>query len=72
MKQQTLAMAEDQRASFNRHRKPTRSDMFLDTIYRIVPWSELCTIIESYYPKRGNGRPPIGLERMLPIHLIQH
>jgi hypothetical protein len=26
----------------------------------------------SHYPKRGNGRPPIGLERMLRIHFIQH
>jgi hypothetical protein len=23
-------------------------------------------------PKAGNGRPPIGLERMLRIHFIQH
>lgn len=25
-----------------------------------------------YYPKVGNGRPPIGLERILRIHFIQH
>lgn len=70
MKQQTLAMAADQ--GFEQHRKPTRRDQFLDTMNRIVPWSELCAVIEPYYPKRGNGRPPIGLERMLRIHFLQH
>ena len=38
----------------------------------IVPWAALCAVIEPYYPKAGNGRPPIGLERMLRIHFIQH
>jgi IS5 family transposase len=72
MKQRTLAMAEDQNASFEQHRKPTRRDVFLDTMHKIIPWPALCAIIEPHYPKRGNGRPPIGLERMLRIHFIQH
>jgi IS5 family transposase len=38
----------------------------------IVPWVALCEVIEPHYPKVGNGRPPIGLERMLCIHFIQH
>jgi IS5 family transposase len=29
-------------------------------------------VIEPHFPKRGNGRPPIGLERLLRIHFIQH
>jgi hypothetical protein len=29
-------------------------------------------VIEPRFPKAGNGRPPIGLERMLRIHLLQH
>jgi IS5 family transposase len=72
MKQQTLAMAADQGAGFEQHRKPTRRDVFLDTMNRIVPWSALCAVIEPHYPKRGNGRPPIGLERMLRLHFLQH
>jgi len=72
MKQQTLAMAADQGAGFEQHRKPTRRDVFLDTMNRIVPWSTLCAVIEPHYPKRGNGRPPIGLERMLRLHFLQH
>jgi IS5 family transposase len=37
-----------------------------------VPWAELGALIEPHYPKAGNGRPPIGLQRMLRIHLLQH
>jgi IS5 family transposase len=38
----------------------------------IVPWAALCAVIEPHYPKAGNGRPPIDLERMLRIHFVQH
>ncbi|RKT10376.1 IS5 family transposase [Paraburkholderia sp. RAU2J] len=72
MKQQTLAMAADQGAGFETHCKRTRRDEFLDTMNAIVPWAQLCVVIEPHYPKRGNGRPPIGLERMLRIHFVQH
>ena len=72
MKQQTLAMAGDHASGFERFRKPTRRDGFLKTMNAIVPWAALCEVIEPHYPKAGNGRPPIGLERMLRIHFIQH
>jgi transposase, IS5 family len=72
MKQQTLAMASDQEVSFANYRKPTRRDEFLKTMESIGPWAALCEVIEPHYPKAGNGRPPIGLERMLRIHFIQH
>jgi IS5 family transposase len=39
---------------------------------QIVPWQELTAVIEPHYPRAGNGRPPIGLERMLRIHFLQH
>ena len=28
-------------------------------------------LIEPYYPKAGNGRPPVGVERMLRIYFLQ-
>jgi len=71
MKQQTLAMAADQ-SGYEQYRKPTRRDEFLATMEAIVPWAALCEVIEPHYPKAGNGRPPIGLERMLRIHFVQH
>ena len=72
MKQQTLAMAADRNAQYEQYRKPTRRDMFLATMEQIVPWSELCSVIEPYYPKPGNGRPPVGLQRMLRMYFVQH
>ena len=37
----------------------------------MVPWSALCGLIAPVYPKRGNGRPPVGVERMLRIYFLQ-
>jgi IS5 family transposase len=72
MKQQTLAMAADQNAAYERYRKPTRRDQFLATMEQIVPWAALCSVVEPHYPKAGNGRPPVGLERMLRMYFVQH
>jgi transposase, IS5 family len=72
MKQQTLAMAADQGAGYERFRRRTKREDFLDAMNAIVPWPQLCAVIEPHYPKAGNGRPPIGLQRMLRIHLLQH
>ncbi len=68
MRQQTLA---DE--GFERYRKRTRRELFLGEMDKIVPWEGLCEVIEPFYPKpEGAGRPPIGLERMLRIHFLQH
>src|SRR5690349_7958564 len=72
MKQHTLAMAADANDGFERYRRPTKRDAFLATMEQIVPWQELCSVIEPHYPKPGNGRPPIGLERMLRMYCVQH
>ena len=72
MKQQTLATAADQGAGFEQYRRSTKRDVFLATMNEIVPWRALYEVIEPLYPKRGNGRPPIGLERMLRMYFIQH
>lgn len=38
-----------------------------------MPWAEPAGGIEPYYPKGGGGRrPPVGVERMLWIHFLQH
>ena len=71
MKQQTLAVAGDQNQGFEQYRRPTRRDVFLSTMEQLVPWSDLCAVIEPYYPKRGNGRPPVGLARMLRMYFVQ-
>ena len=67
MKQKTLATL-----GFDKYTKTTRRAAFLAEMQRVVPWSELCALIEPVYPKPGNGRPPVGLERMLRIYFLQH
>ena len=67
MRQLTLSTV-----NFDKHRKVTRRGAFLAEMERVVPWRELCAVIEPFYPKPGNGRPPIGLERMLRLHFLQH
>jgi len=65
--QKTLANA----MTFEKDKKPTRREQFLAEMEQVVPWKELCALIEPYYPKPGRCRPPIGLERMLRIHFLQ-
>ena len=36
-----------------------------------MPWAAPCALIEPFYPKPGNGRPPIGVERMLRLYFLQ-
>jgi transposase, IS5 family len=66
MKQLTLAAV-----GFERYAKTTRRAAFLAEMERVVPWSALCALIQPFYPKPGNGRPPIGVERMLRIYFLQ-
>lgn len=72
MKQLTLAAAADQGEGFEQYRRPTKRDVFLATMDQIVPWQAMCAVIEPHYPKAGNGRPPVGLERMLRMYFVQH
>lgn len=66
MRQATLASV-----SFERYGKTTRRGAFLAEMERVVPWQQLCALIEPVYPKPGRGRPPVGLERMLRIYFLQ-
>lgn len=45
MRQQTLAMATDQVAGFERHCKPTGHDAFLKKMDGLVPSAALCTVV---------------------------
>jgi IS5 family transposase len=37
----------------------------------LIPWQDLLRLIEPHYPKPGNGRQPLGLEKMLRIDFAQ-
>src|SRR5713101_2183319 len=67
MKQRTLAMM----TGFEQYTRKTRRAIFLEEMEQVVPWRELCGLVEPHYPKAGNGRPPVGVERMLRIYFLQ-
>ena len=56
---------------FERYSKKTRRAAFLEEMEQVVPWSALCLLVEPHYPKAGNGRRPVGIERMLRIYFLQ-
>jgi IS5 family transposase len=65
--QETLAMA----TVFERYGKKTRRAEFLEEMELVVPWAELVALVEPHYPKVGNGRRPVGVERMLRMYFLQ-
>jgi len=68
MRQQSLADG-----SFEKYRKKTRKEVFLDEMDQIIPWQDLTAVIKPFYPEpKGAGRRPKGIERMLRIHFLQH
>jgi len=68
MKQQrTLAMAN----GFERYTKKTRRALFLEQMEQVVPWQKLSALIAPFYPQTGNGRRPVGVERMLRMYFLQ-
>jgi IS5 family transposase len=51
--------------------KVTRRERFLAEMNAVIPWARLISLIEPYYPKKGKGRQPLGLEKMLRIYFLQ-
>lgn len=49
-------------AEYEKKKKRTRREVFLEKMEQVVPWARLMEVIEPHYPKSGKrGRPPIGL-----------
>jgi IS5 family transposase len=53
MTQQTLA-------GFEKYGKTTRRAQFLAEMEQVVPWAQLCALIEPVYPKGGSGAKVVG------------
>jgi len=51
--------------------KVTRRERFLAEMDAVIPWGRLIALIEPHYPKAGQGRQPLGLEKMLRIYFLQ-
>jgi IS5 family transposase len=67
----TAAMMMQAGLRFNLSRKKTRKREFLEEMTQVVPWKELMALIQPHYPKGKTGRPPMGLDVMLRVHLLQ-
>lgn len=59
-------------AGFEKYARTSRLAAFLAQMDQVVPWKELCELIEPHYPNSGRGRPPVGLERMLRLPFLQN
>jgi IS5 family transposase len=57
--------------AYENKKKKTRREQFLQEMNKVIPWSELLQVIEKYYPKAGNGRQPMPMERMLRVYFMQ-
>src|ERR1700755_1486880 len=57
--------------AWNAKGKVTRRERFLAEMDAVIPWSRLIRLIEPHYPKAGNGRQPLGLEKLLRIYFLQ-
>ena len=59
-------------AEYEKKKKRTRRELFLEKMEQVVPWSRLMQVIEPYYPQSGKrGRPSMGLERILRMYFVQ-
>ena len=66
MKQMTFASA-----AWSAKGKTTRREQFLAEMDAVIPWARLVALVEPHYPKAGNGRRPMPLERMLRVYFMQ-
>ncbi len=66
MKQRSFASL-----AYENKKVTTRRERFLTEMNSVIPWTRLLKIIEPYYPKAGNGRPPMPMEAMLRIYFLQ-
>ena len=66
MKQTTFASL-----VWNAKGKTARREQFLGEMNAVIPWARLTALIEPHYPKAGNGRQPMPLERMLRVYFMQ-
>jgi IS5 family transposase len=57
--------------AWNAKGRVTRRERFLAEMDAVIPWLRLLALIEPHYPKAGNGRQPLGLEKMLRIYFLQ-
>ena len=53
------------------HKKKLRSECFLDEMTKVIPWNEICHLIQPYYQENEVGRKKTDLLLLLKIHFLQ-
>jgi IS5 family transposase len=56
---------------YGMRKRTTKRDEFLRIMEQSIPWDEWVAYILPYYPKGKRGRPPMGVEKMLRMYLLQ-
>ena len=52
-------------------KRKTKREEFLEIMEEIIPWDEWVSLIVPHYPTGKRGRPPIEIETMLRMYLLQ-
>lgn len=56
---------------YSHRKRKTKRENFLEFMDSLIPWQEWSALIEPYYPAGKRGRPPLGIEKMLRMYLLQ-
>lgn len=56
---------------YGKRRRITKREEFLNKMDAILPWKEWVELVRPYYPSGKRGRPPIEIETMLRMTLLQ-
>ncbi len=52
-------------------KKKTKRERFLESMNEIIPWNEWVVLLSHITPRGNRGRPPMGIEKMLRMYLLQ-
>lgn len=66
MKQESFSDME-----YSCRKKKTKREEFQEIMGEIIPWEEWVSLIVPHYPTGKRGRPPIEIEIMLRMYLLQ-
>jgi IS5 family transposase len=58
-------------SELNLRKKKTKKEEFLVIMDNAIPWEEWTSCFEPHYPSGKRGRPPLGIETMLRMYLLQ-
>ena len=56
---------------YSLRKRTTKREEFLKAMDEFIPWEEWVAYVEPYYPSGQRGRPPMGIEKMLRMYLLQ-